>query len=209
MAKNDFQYGGCNSYTLQCGTITTVISSGDCTLHVACSSGIMTVNSLSGSTLQRDTWFWFRFRPHHIVDMSFCTSLRNFIQIRPEKNDVMSISRWRISVILDFRGPIMGSLKSRCTTSYRLSIDTIALKCLVFEKVAFFCILATNRQRNRQTNTWTRGHHRCTKPLSLLLTDRQTDKRGQPHSPPALSEVKIDAVYFHYTTSIGHCEKNG
>jgi len=30
MAKNNFQYGGLNSYTLQCGTITTLISSGDC-----------------------------------------------------------------------------------------------------------------------------------------------------------------------------------
>ena len=28
------------------------------TLHVACGSGIMTVNSLSGSTLQCDTWLW-------------------------------------------------------------------------------------------------------------------------------------------------------
>jgi len=27
-------------------------------------------------------------------------------------------SRWRISAILDFRGPIMGSLKIPCTTSY-------------------------------------------------------------------------------------------
>ena len=34
------------------------------------------------------------------------------------------LSRWRISAILDFRGPIMGSLKSSCTTSYRSSIDT-------------------------------------------------------------------------------------
>jgi len=31
------------------------------------------------------------------------------------------------------RDPIMGSLKSPCTTSYSLSIDTIALNCLVFE----------------------------------------------------------------------------
>ena len=36
MAKNDFQYGGWNSYTLPCGTITTLISSGDCTCNVAC-----------------------------------------------------------------------------------------------------------------------------------------------------------------------------
>ena len=33
MAKNDFQYGGWNSYTLQCGMIMTLISPGDCTLQ--------------------------------------------------------------------------------------------------------------------------------------------------------------------------------
>jgi len=39
--------------------------------------------------------------------------------------------------ILDFKGPIMGSLKSPCTTSYRSSIETIALDCLLFEKIVF------------------------------------------------------------------------
>ena len=33
MAKNDFQYGGWNYYNLHCGTIMTLISSGDCTLQ--------------------------------------------------------------------------------------------------------------------------------------------------------------------------------
>jgi len=33
MAENDFQYGGWNSYTVQCGTIMTLISPGDCTLQ--------------------------------------------------------------------------------------------------------------------------------------------------------------------------------
>jgi len=32
MANNNFQYGGWNSYTLQCGTMT-LISRGDCTLQ--------------------------------------------------------------------------------------------------------------------------------------------------------------------------------
>jgi len=50
MAKNDFQYGRWNYYTLQCGTIMILISPGDCTLQ--CGSGIMTVNSPSDSTLQ-------------------------------------------------------------------------------------------------------------------------------------------------------------
>jgi len=51
--ENDFQYGGWNSYTLQYGTIMTLISSGDCTLHcnVACGSWIVIVNSPSGSNL--------------------------------------------------------------------------------------------------------------------------------------------------------------
>ena len=39
--------------------------------------------------------------------------------------------------MLNFRGPILGSLKSPCTTCYRSSIETIALNCLVFEKIAF------------------------------------------------------------------------
>jgi len=51
-------------------------------------------------------------------------------------------SRWRILAILDFKDQIMGSLKSPCTNSYRSSIDTIALNCIVFEKIAFlhFCV---------------------------------------------------------------------
>jgi len=32
MEKNDFQYGRWNSYTLQCGTIITLILPSDCTL---------------------------------------------------------------------------------------------------------------------------------------------------------------------------------
>jgi len=102
MAKNDFQYGGWNSYTLQCGTIMTLISPGDCTLQCGMWSGNVTVNSPSGSTLQRDTWLWddmplnspkrppyynstsyYDFKHITAVDMLFCTSLRNFIQIVP------------------------------------------------------------------------------------------------------------------------------
>jgi len=53
--------------------------------------------------------------------------------------------------ILEFRGPIMGFLKSPCTTSYRSSVDTIALNCLVFEKIAFFAFWQqTDRQTDKQ-----------------------------------------------------------
>ena len=82
---------------------------------------------------------------------------------RLKKMTSCRFSRWRISAILDFRDPIMGSLKSPCTTSYRSSIETIALNCLVFEKIAFFCILATDRQTNEQTDNtdaWSRSRYR-------------------------------------------------
>jgi len=142
---------------------------------VACGSGIMTVNSPSGSTLQCDTWLWddmplnspsgstlqcsmmcYGIRPNvcsirilHLVliltisPQSTCHSApvyEIFIQIGPpsaEKMTLSRFSRWRISSILDFRGPIMGSLNSPCTTSYKSSIETTALNCLAFEKIAF------------------------------------------------------------------------
>jgi len=51
-------------------------------------------------------------------------------------------------------GPIMGSLKSPGTTSYRSSIETIALNCLFFEKIAFlhFGDRQTDRLTDKQTN---------------------------------------------------------
>jgi len=67
-------------------------------------------------------------------------------------------SRRQISAILDFRGPIMASLKSPCATSYSLPIETIALNHLVFEKIAFF-LYSGNRETNRQTNRWTAPMH--------------------------------------------------
>ena len=107
-------------HVFTCNVITTLISSGDCTLqchiaacNVACGSGIVTVNSPSGSTLQCDTWLWddmplnspkrtpywnstsdFHF---HTSPQSTCHSvpvceiLSESDHPRREKNDVMSI----------------------------------------------------------------------------------------------------------------------
>jgi len=92
--------------------------------NVACGSGILTVNSPSGSILQCDTWLWddipcnspksppywnstSGFDFDHIIafDMSFCTSLRNFIQIGPlSKNGVMSIFKMADLSHLGFYG---------------------------------------------------------------------------------------------------------
>ena len=75
------------------------------------------------------------------VDMSFCTSLRNFIQIGPpsaEKNDVMSIFKMADLSHLGFLVYNNGFFeKPNYITSYRPSIDTIDINCLVFHKIAF------------------------------------------------------------------------
>jgi len=81
---------------------------------------------------------------------------------RQKKMTSSRFCRCRISAILDFRGPIMGSLKSPGTTSYRSSTDIIALNGLVFEKISFFLHFG-----DRQTDKRTDGQARCMKPLSL------------------------------------------
>jgi len=142
--------------------------------NVTRNSIIMTLNSPGGR------WHWddmplnspkrppywnstsgFEFDHITAVGMSFCTSLRNFTQIGPpstEKNNVTSIFKMADLSHLWFYGSNMGSLKSLCTTSYRSSIDTIALNCLVFEKIAFlqFGDRQTNRKTDKQTNRRTR-----------------------------------------------------
>ena len=200
MTENDFQYGGWNSYTLQCGTIVTLISPGDCTsqcglwlwnhdseftqftqvaapwnvirgsgmtcnwirlvaapCNVTRSSGIMTLNSLGSSNRQCGRWLWdymplnspkrlpywnsksgFDFDHITAVDMSFCKILSKLDHPHQKKMTLCRFSRWRISAILDFTGPIMGSLKSPCTISYRSLTETIALNYLVFEKISFW-----------------------------------------------------------------------
>ena len=114
MTKNDFQYGGWNFYTLQCDTITTLISSGmTAPCNVACGSGIVTVNLPSGSTLQCNTWLWndmplnspkrppywnstsgfyFHISPQSTChSVPVCTILSKSDHSRQKKDDVMSI----------------------------------------------------------------------------------------------------------------------
>jgi len=154
--------------------------------NVTGSSGIVTVNSPSGSTLQCDTWLWeemtlnslggstlqccrwlwddmpsnsprrppywnstsgfhFHTSPQltcHSVPV--CEILSKSDHPRQKKMMSCRFSRWRITAILDFRDPIMGSLEISCTTSYRSSIVTIALNCLAFEEIAFFAFFVLN-----------------------------------------------------------------
>ena len=96
------------------------------------------------------------------VDMSFCTSLYPNRTTLGRKNDVMSIFKMADLSYLGFQGSKNGFFEKRNNiTSYRSSIDTIALNCLVFQKIAFFCILATHKQTDEQTDRRTYGQHRC------------------------------------------------
>jgi len=136
MAKNDFQYGGWNSYTLQCGTIMTLISPGDCTLQ--CGMWLWNHDSEFIKWQHPAVWYvalgwhaiefaqtssilefyiWFRFRPYHVLQSTchsapVCKILFKSDHPRQKKMTSCRFSRWRISAILDIRGPIMGSLKS-------------------------------------------------------------------------------------------------
>jgi len=56
--------------------------------------------------------------------------------------------------MLDFRGPVMGSLKSQCTTSYRSSVRTIALNYLVFfEEIVFFTFWRQTERTDEQMDS--------------------------------------------------------
>ena len=109
-------------------------------------------------------YIWFRFQSYHTQSTCYsapvCEILSKSDHPRQKKMTSCRFSRWRISAILDFRGSIIGSLKSPCTTSYRSSIETIVLNCLLFEKIVFFTFWRqTGRQTNRQTNRWTASMH--------------------------------------------------
>ena len=107
--------------------------------NVTRSSGIMTLNSPGGSTLQCGRWqvavgwhatefaqtsailefyIWFRFRPRHrsrhVILHQSATFCPNRTTLGRKK--WRRFLRWRISPILDFKDPITGSLKSRITT---------------------------------------------------------------------------------------------
>jgi len=93
-------------------------------------------------------YIWFRFwryhRSRHVILYQSAKFYPNRTTLR-RKKWCRRFSRWQISAILNCKGPIMGSWKSWYTTSYRSSIETIALNCLVFRK-SRFCI-STSRSK--------------------------------------------------------------
>jgi len=89
---------------------------------------------------------------------------------------ICRFSGWRMSAILNYREPIMGSLKSPCRTSYRSSIVTIARNCLAFEKNRVLCTHFGIRLRDKQSNRWTGSSRKAVLAIasSGLITRRST-----------------------------------
>jgi len=101
------------------------------------SVGIMTLNSSGGSTLQCGRWLWddmplnspkcppywnstSGFDFHHITAVYIHSAPDSEILSKSDhlRQKIMTpcrFSRWRISAILDFRDPVMGSLKRPIT----------------------------------------------------------------------------------------------
>ena len=67
--------------------------------------------------------------------------------------------RWQIAAILDFRGPIISSLKSLCTTSYIVNRDHSSKLLSFWENRVFAIWRQTDKQTYRHTNRWTRPSH--------------------------------------------------
>jgi len=171
MAKNDFQYGGWNSYTLRPNMWHVARLGYWQWIHQVTVGLSRNVTRGSGMTCH-----WIRPNIRHIgilllVSIStispqstchtetVCEILSESDHPRQTKMTSSRFSRWRISAILDFRGPIMGSFKSPCTTSYIVKRHHSS-KLLSFSEnrvVVFW----------RQTDRRTDGQTRCMKPLSL------------------------------------------
>ena len=97
--ENDFQYGGWNSYTLQCG----MWLWDDMPLNSPKRPPYW--NSTSG--------FHFHISPQSTChSVPVCEILSKSDNLGKKKIISCRFSRWRISAILDCRDPIMGSLKS-------------------------------------------------------------------------------------------------
>jgi len=77
MVKNNFQYAGWNSYTLQCGTIMTLISSGDCTLQC----GMWLWNRDSEFTKWQHPAMWYMALWWHAIEFAQTSAILEFLHL--------------------------------------------------------------------------------------------------------------------------------
>jgi len=111
-----------------------------------------------------------------VPNLNLCTTFHQNCWFSLRYGD-FRFSRWRISAVLNFRGPTMGSLKSPC----RSSTETIALNCLVFEKIAYLAFWRqTDKQMDSRDALWrcrsisniiSRSHRYLTLNISETATD--------------------------------------
>ena len=171
MVKNNFQYGGWNSYTLQYGTIMTLISPGGCTLQ--CGMWFWNRDSKFTKWQHPAMWYvavgwhaieftktsailefyiWFRFRLYH---RSRHVILHQSPKFYPNRTTLMPcrFSKWRISAILDFRDPIFEKPDYIVVNRHHCS------KLLSLWENRVFLHLG-DRQSDKQTNDrWTAPMH--------------------------------------------------
>jgi len=118
------------------------------------------------------------------VDMPFCTIVRNFIQIRPpspEKNDVISIFKGRISAIVDFRSPEMIFQKPMYDFLSVVKIESrdhsSKLLIVFFRKSRFFAFWRHDRQSEASCGCVLAYHCvNCTAPANLSDSLRSTSE---------------------------------
>jgi len=97
MAKNDFQYGGWNYYTLQCGTIMTLILPGDCTLQ--CGMWLWNHDSEFTKWQRSAMWYhWYMPLGWHAVEFAWWQHSAMW-QVAVEWHDV---EFGQLSVVLEF-----------------------------------------------------------------------------------------------------------
>jgi len=143
MARNEFQYGIRNSYTLQCGTVMTLISSGDC-------------------TLQCDTWLLESWQLIHQVAAP-CNATRSsgmtYHWIRPNVRHIGVLLLVSISTI------------SQQSTCHSAPVCKIFIKISHLCHLGFrgsSKLLSFWWHTDKQTDRRTNGQARRIKPLSLL-----------------------------------------
>jgi len=89
---------------------------------------------------------------------------------------VAGFSTWRMSAILNFRGPVMGSLISACRTLCWSSVETIALNCFCFWQNCIFCTHLCNRQTDGQTSKVSKS--KVNAPICLAHRHEHVSKRA-------------------------------
>jgi len=92
-------------------------------------------------------------RSRHVILHQSPKFYPNRTTLDRKKMTACLFSRWRISAILDFRGPVMGSLKSPRT----LSIDTIALSSSLSDRTRTEVVLWRHPMTSYEKLTYTRN----------------------------------------------------